>query len=74
VDRRVIERLEANFDYDIEAFRNETADYGTLTQNRGYFGSPQSGSAETGRKIIAIRGRNIADLILEAWGLPNNPT
>jgi creatinine amidohydrolase len=68
VDQPVMQKLEPNFDYDVDAFRNETADYGSLTDGRGYFGSPQSGSAETGRKIIAIRGRNIAQVILEAWG------
>jgi creatinine amidohydrolase/Fe(II)-dependent formamide hydrolase-like protein len=73
VDRSAIEKLEPNFDYDIDAFRNETVDYGILTQNRGYFGSPQSGSAETGGKIVAIRGRNIAQVILEAWGVPPGP-
>jgi creatinine amidohydrolase len=60
--------LDPNFDYDVDAFRNETRDYGTLTDGRGYFGSPQSGGADTGRKIVAIRGRNIARVILNAWG------
>ena len=68
VDQDAIGKLDANFDYDIDAFRNETMDYGSLTAGRGYFGSPQSGSAETGRKIVEIRGRNIAQVILEAWG------
>jgi creatinine amidohydrolase len=68
VKREIIPELEANFDYDVDAFRNETRDYWSLTGGRGYFGSPQSGSAETGRKIVAIRGRNIADVILNAWG------
>jgi creatinine amidohydrolase len=70
VRKEVIGKLEANFDYDVEAFRNETKDYRTLTAGRGYFGSPQSGSAETGRQIVAIRGRNIANVILQAWGPP----
>ena len=68
VNKEVIERLEPNFDSDVEAFRNETKDYGSLSGGRGYFGSPQSGSAETGRKIVAIRGRNIAQVIFKAWG------
>jgi creatinine amidohydrolase len=68
VNKEVIGQLDPNFDYDVEAFRNETKDYGSLSGGRGYFGSPQSGSAETGRKIVAIRGRNIARLILKAWG------
>jgi creatinine amidohydrolase len=68
VRKEIIGKLEANFDYDIEAFRNETKDYWSLTAGRGYFGSPQAGSAETGRQIVAIRGRNIADVILNAWG------
>jgi creatinine amidohydrolase len=70
VKREIIGQLEPNFDYDVDAFHNETRDYGTLTDGRGYFGSPQSGSAETGRKIVAIRGHNIAQVILKAWGAP----
>jgi creatinine amidohydrolase len=70
VRKEVMGKLEANFDYDVEAFRNETKDYWSLTAGRGYFGSPQSGSSETGRQIVAIRGRNIADMILKAWGPP----
>jgi creatinine amidohydrolase len=73
VKRDVIGELEANFDYDVEAFRNETKDYWSLSDGRGYFGSPQSGSAETGRKIVAIRGRNIANVILKAWGSAQPP-
>jgi creatinine amidohydrolase len=68
VKKDIIGQLEANFDYDVEAFHNETQDYGSLSGGRGYFGSPQSASAETGRKIVAIRGRNIAQVILKAWG------
>ncbi len=68
VNKEVIERLDPNFDYDVEAFRNETKDYSALSGGRGYFGSPKSASAETGRKIVAIRGRNIARVILQAWG------
>jgi creatinine amidohydrolase len=71
VKKDIAERLEANFDYDVDAFRSETKDYGTLSRGRGYFGSPQSGSAETGRQIVAIRGRNIAQVILKAWGPQN---
>jgi creatinine amidohydrolase len=73
VEREIIEKLEPNFDYDVDAFRNETKDYRSLTDGRGYFGSPQSGSAETGRKIVAIRGSNIAQVILNAWG-PAKPS
>jgi creatinine amidohydrolase len=68
VKREIIKDLYANFDYDVEAFRGETTDYWTLTGGRGYFGSPRSGSAETGEKLVSIRGRNIARVILKAWG------
>ena len=68
VKQEVIGKLKPNFDYDVEAFRNETKDYGALTHGRGYFGSPQSGSAETGRRLVDIRGRNITKVILNAWG------
>ena len=70
VKREIIGQLDPNFDYDVDAFRSETKDYWSLSSGRGYFGSPQSGSAETGRKIVAIRGRNIAGVILKAWGEP----
>ena len=68
VNREIVDKLDPNFDYDVDAFRNETKDYRSLTEGRGYFGSPQSGSVETGRKIVAIRGCNIARVILNAWG------
>lgn len=70
VKREIIRQLDPNFDYDVNAFRGETKDYWSLSAGRGYFGSPQSGSAETGKKIVAIRGRNIAQVILKAWGEP----
>jgi creatinine amidohydrolase len=70
VKKDLIATLEANFDYDVNAFRGETRDYWSLSNGRGYFGSPQSGSAETGKKILEIRGRNIAGVILKAWGEP----
>ena len=70
VKQEIAERLEPNFDYDVNAFRGETKDYWSLSGGRGYFGSPQSGSAETGKKIVVIRGRNIAGVILKAWGEP----
>jgi creatinine amidohydrolase len=68
VNKDVIPQLDPNFDYDVEAFRAETNDYGSLSGGRGYFGSPQAGDAETGRQLVAIRGRNIAQIILKAWG------
>lgn len=70
VKREIISQLDPNFDYDVNAFRGETKDYWSLSGGRGYFGSPQSGSAETGKKIVAIRGRNIAGVILKTWGEP----
>jgi creatinine amidohydrolase len=68
VRKEVLEQLSPNFDYDLEAFRNETRDYGSLSDGRGYFGWPKAGSAETGRQLVEIRGRNIAQVILKAWG------
>ncbi len=67
VKQDVIGNLDPNFDYDVDAFGNETTDYGTLTKGRGYFGSPQSGSVATGEAIVRIRGQNIARVILAAW-------
>ena len=68
VKQELIKDLQPNFDYDVEAFRNETKDYGSLSDGRGYFGSPQAASAETGQKLVALRGRNIANWILKEWG------
>lgn len=69
VKQELIGQLEPNFDYDVEAFRNETKDYGSLSGGRGYFGSPQAASAETGKQLVLTRGRNIAQVILKAWGV-----
>jgi creatinine amidohydrolase len=68
VRQGIIAQLQPNFDYDVEAFRAETNDYGSLSGGRGYFGSPQAASAETGKQLVEIRGRNIARVILNAWG------
>jgi creatinine amidohydrolase len=68
VKQEIIGQLTPNFDYDVAAFRDETRDYGSLSGGRGYFGAPQAASAETGRQLVAIRGRNIARFILNAWG------
>ena len=69
VKRDMIGELTPNFDYDVEAFRNETKDYWSISDGRGYFGWPQAATAETGAKLVAIRGRNIANVILKAWGV-----
>jgi creatinine amidohydrolase len=69
VKQELIGQLEPNFNYDVEAFRNETKDYGTLSGGRGYFGWPQAASAETGKQLVLTRGRNIARFILNAWGV-----
>lgn len=70
VDCEILATLDANFDYDTAAFRDETKDYGSLSGGRGYFGWPQAATAETGRQLVTIRGRNMASLILNAWGPP----
>jgi creatinine amidohydrolase len=70
VKQEIIQDLDANFDYDVEAFRNETKDYGSISGGRGYFGWPQAATADTGKQLVAIRGRNIANVILKAWGAP----
>ncbi len=71
VKRQVLTTLDANFDYDVEAFRNETKDYASISGGRGYFGWPQAATAETGEKLVSIRGRNIANVILKEFGNPN---
>jgi creatinine amidohydrolase len=69
VKQELIGQLEPNFDYDVEAFRNETKDYWTLTGGSGYFGCPQAATAQTGKQLVSTRGRNIAQVILKAWGV-----
>jgi creatinine amidohydrolase len=71
VRQEIIPRLEPNFDYDVEAFRNETKGYWSISGGRGYFGSPQAATAETGKQLIAVRGKNIAQVIMKAWGTRN---
>ena len=70
VNHDALKTLDPNFDYDVEAFRNETKDYGSISAGRGYFGWPQAATAETGRQLVSTRGRNIANVILKAWGSP----
>jgi creatinine amidohydrolase len=71
VKTEVIPELTPNFDYDVEAFRNETKDYWSITDGRGYFGWPQAATKETGEKLVTVRGENIAKVILAAWGSPD---
>jgi creatinine amidohydrolase len=71
VRQELIPQLDPNFDYDVEAFRSETKDYWSLSDGRGYFGWPHAATAETGKQLIAVRGKNIAQVILKAWGVPN---
>src|SRR5919106_2712445 len=71
VRQEIIPQLDPNFDYDVEAFRNETKDYWSISGGRGYFGWPQAATAETGKQLIAVRGKNIAQVILKAWGAKN---
>jgi creatinine amidohydrolase len=68
VKQEIIPSLDPNFDYDADAFRNETKDYGSISGGRGYFGWPQAATAETGKQLVSIRGRNIARMILKEWG------
>ena len=70
VDREILKTLDANFDYDVAAFREETKDYASISGGRGYFGWPQAATAETGKQLVTIRGNNIAKVVLKAWGAP----
>jgi len=70
VKTEIIGQLDPNFEYDVDAFRNETKDYGSNSGGRGYFGWPQAATAETGKQLVAMRGQNIANVILKAWGAP----
>ncbi len=68
VDQKTAARLEPNLDYDFDAFCGRKKDYWTLTKGRGYFGSPGAATAETGKTLVAVRGRNIAQAILATFG------
>ena len=68
VDLDAAQELQPNLNYDIDAFRGETVKYEVLSDGRGYFGSPQVASAETGRRLLDVRSRNMARLILEKCG------
>ncbi|MGH7848299.1 MAG: creatininase family protein [Candidatus Binatia bacterium] len=67
LDKQALQKLDSNFDYDVDALRTEKKNYWTLTAGRGYFGSPGAASPETGRALLTIRGRNIAQVILKAF-------
>jgi hypothetical protein len=41
--------------------------YQILSNGTGYFGSPAVATAETGRGLLAVRGRNMAGIILKAF-------
>ena len=41
---------------------------GSISDGRGYFGWPQAATAETGEKLVAIRGANIAQVISSLGG------
>jgi creatinine amidohydrolase len=70
VKEEIVKQLDPNFDYDVDAFRNETKDYATISGGRGYFGWPQAATADTGKQLVAVRGRNIAGVIVKEWGSP----
>ncbi len=67
LDTQGLQKVEPNFDYDVDALRAEKETYWTLTASRGYFGSPAAASAETGKALVSVRGRNIAQIILNAF-------
>ena len=67
LDQQALQKADPNFDYDVDALKAEKKNYWTLTAGRGYFGSPASASAETGKALLAVRGRNIAAVILKAF-------
>jgi len=68
VARDSAEKLKPNLDYDIDAFRAETVKYEVLSNGCGYFGSPQVATAETGRRLLDVRSRNMAQLVLGKFG------
>jgi hypothetical protein len=67
VDCEIAQRLQPNVSYDADAFGAETVNYQILSNGTGYFGSPAVATAETGRRLLAVRGRNMAGIILKAF-------
>jgi creatinine amidohydrolase len=67
VDRDIAQSLQPNVSYDTDAFRAETVNYQILSNGTGYFGSPAVATAETGRGLLAVRGRNMAGIILKTF-------
>jgi hypothetical protein len=67
VDWDIAQRLQPNVSYDVDAFRAETVNYQILSNGTGYFGSPPVATADTGRGLLAVRGRNMAAIILKAF-------
>jgi creatinine amidohydrolase/Fe(II)-dependent formamide hydrolase-like protein len=67
VDGEIAQSLQPNVSYDLDAFRAESVNYQILSNGTGYFGSPGVATTETGRRLLAIRGRNMADIILKAF-------
>lgn len=68
VDRKAMDALEPNFDYDVDALHGEKKNYWALSGGRGYFGSPGAASEETGRTLVTVRGSNMARIILNTFG------
>jgi hypothetical protein len=67
VDREIAQSLQPNVSYDLNAFRAESVNYHILSNGTGYFGSPAVARSDTGRELLAVRGRNMAGIILKAF-------
>jgi Uncharacterized protein, putative amidase len=67
VDRDAARNLQPNLNYDVDAFRAETVKYEILSAGCGYFGSPSVATAETGRRLLAVRSLNMAHIILKKF-------
>jgi creatinine amidohydrolase len=68
VKTEVIGQLDSNFDYDVDAFRNETKDYGSNSGGRGYFGWPQAATGGDRREVSCNPRSQYRQCYLKVWG------
>lgn len=67
VNRDVLAALPTGLNYDPEEFHSGKKSFKEISEGgRGYFGSPSLATPELGKKVLTIRGKNLADEILKA--------
>lgn len=67
VNREALADVPPGLDYDPEVSHSSTKSIKEVSpEGKGYFGSPSLATPELGQKILAIRGKNLAEEILKA--------